>query len=71
VITAVVVNALGLSPRDAQRGDHRALKKFVFMGQQHATAQPIHSAVIGRVIAEVEFRIHDRALPLPNKPLAV
>src|SRR5258705_8431180 len=41
------------------------------MGQQHATTQSIHSAVIERVIAEVELWIHHRALPLPDIPLAV
>ena len=66
MITTEIVVALGLPPRDAHRGDHRALKNLVFMGEQHATAQPIHSAAVGRVIAEIEFWIHHRALPLAD-----
>src|SRR5205823_4765415 len=71
VITSAVVIALGLSPGDAQGGDQRALKNLVFMGQQHATAKPVHSAAIGGIIAEVELGIHDRALPLADITRAV
>ena len=41
MIAAQVVVAFGLTPGDAHGGDQRALKDFVFMGQQHATAQPV------------------------------
>ena len=36
------------------------------MRQQHAPAQPILAAAIGRVAAEIELGIDDRALPLTN-----
>src|SRR5215510_15093827 len=46
VITPEVCFALCLAPGNAQGCDHRALKNFVLMGQQHATAQAVHSAAI-------------------------
>jgi hypothetical protein len=42
------------------------LENLVFMRQQHAPAQPIFAAVIGRVAAEIELGIDHRALPLAN-----
>ena len=42
-----------------------------FVREQNATAQPIHSTAIGRILAEIEFGIHNGALPLPNIPLAM
>ena len=71
VITTAVVIALGFSPGDAQGGDQRALKNLVFMGQQHATAKPVHSAAIGGIIAEVELGIYNSALPLAHIPFTM
>ena len=36
------------------------------MRQQHAPAQPILAAVIGRIAAEIKLGIDHRALPLTN-----
>src|SRR6185369_2390861 len=66
VITTEIAFALGFAPGNAQRGNHRALKDFVFMGKQHAAAQPIHAAAVARVAAEIEFWIHYGTLPLPD-----
>ena len=71
MIAAEVVVALRLTPGDAHRGDERALKDFVLMRQQNAAAQPVHAAAVASVIAEVEFGIDDRALPLADIPLAM
>ena len=71
VIAAQILITLRFAPRNAQRGDRCALKNFVFMRQQHASAQSIHSAAIGRIAAKIEFGIHDGALPLTNIPLAI
>ena len=71
MIATQVVVALGLTPGDAHGGDERPLKDLVLMRQQHATAQPVHAAAIGGVPAEVEFGIHDGALPLADIPFAV
>src|SRR5439155_27326909 len=56
---------------DTHRGDDCALRNFVFVRQQNATAQPIQSAAVGRVGAEVEFRIYNCALPLANISLTM
>ena len=60
MITSQILVAFGFTPRNAQRCDKRALKNFIFMRKQHAPAQPVDSAAIGRVLAEVEFRIDNR-----------
>ena len=41
MIAADLVVALDLAPRDAQRGDYRALEKLVLMREQHAAAESI------------------------------
>ena len=66
MITAEVQIAFGFAPGNAHRGDDCALENLVFMRQQHAPAQPILAAVIGRVAAEIELGIDHRALPLTN-----
>ena len=71
MITSKIVVALGFAPGDTHRCNNRALKNFVFMRNQHAAAQPIHSAAVGRVGAEIEFWIHNRALPLADVRLTV
>src|SRR5262245_15322815 len=71
VITTEIAFALGFAPRNAQRGNHRALKDFVFMSKQHAAAQPVHAAAVARVAAEIEFWIHYGTLPLPDIRFAV
>ena len=71
MIATTVAFALGFAPGYAQGGDHSALKHFVFMGQQHATAQPVHSAAIARVVAKIEFWVHNGALPLPDIGLSM
>src|SRR6185295_18787173 len=71
ITTEIGVTAFGLSPRNAHGGYHGSLKKLVLMGEQHAAAQPIHSAAIRRILAEIEFGIHNRALPLADVPFAM
>ena len=66
MITAQVVVPLGLAPGNAHGGDERPLKNLVLVGQQNATAQPIHAAAVAGVLAEIEFGIHDGALPLAD-----
>src|SRR5882724_8224786 len=66
MITSQIVIAFGFAPGDTHRRNERALKNFIFMRQQHTTAESIHSASIGGVGAEVEFRIHNCALPLAD-----
>src|ERR1043165_10117954 len=41
------------------------------MGQQYATAQPVHAAAVARIATEIEFWIHYGALPLPDIRFAV
>ena len=71
MVTTEIGIALCLAPGNAHRRNDCALKNFIFMCQQHATAQPVHSAAVGRISAEVEFGIHHRPLPLPDIPLAM
>src|SRR5207248_9973983 len=59
MITSQIVVALGFAPGDTHRRNERALKNFVFMRQQHTTAESIHPAAIGRVRTEVDFRMHN------------
>src|SRR6185503_16230378 len=66
VITTEIAFALGFAPGNAQGGNHRALKDFVFMSKQHAAAQPVRVAAVARVAAEIEFWIHYGTLPLPD-----
>src|SRR5207244_8036646 len=71
MITPQIVVALGFTPGNTHRRNDRALKNLVFMRGQHTTAQPVHSAAVGRVGAEIEFWIHNRALPLADVRLTV
>src|SRR5437660_7004864 len=64
--STVIIVTLGFTPGNAHRCDQRALKNFIFMRQQHTTAQPIHSAAVASPIAEVEFGTYDCTLPLAN-----
>ena len=64
VIASQIAVALGLAPRDAHGRHQRALKCFVLVGEQDAAAQPVGMPAIGGVLAEIVFRIDDRALPL-------
>ena len=66
VITAQIVVALGFAPRDAHRRHQRALKRLVFVGEQDATAQPVHVTAVRRVPAEIVLRIDHCALPLAD-----
>ncbi len=71
MVAAQVVIAFSFTPGDTHGCHQRTLKGFVFMRQQNATTQPIHSTAIGRVVAEIEFRINDGALPLADIPFPV
>src|ERR1044072_8829342 len=71
MITSQIVITLGFTPRNTHRCDDRALKNFVFVGQQNAAAQPVHSTVIRCVGAEIEFWIYNRPLPLADICLAM
>src|SRR5262245_48300509 len=66
MITAEIQIAFSLAPGNAHRGDDCALENLVFMCQQYAPAQSIHTAAIGRVAAEIELGIDQCALPLTN-----
>src|SRR5262249_32397456 len=70
MITTEVQIAFDFAPRNAHRGDDRALENLVFMRQQHASAQSIFATVVGRVAAEIEFGVDHRALPLTNVSFA-
>ena len=71
VITAQILVAFGFAPGDTHRGDHSALKNFVFVRQQHTSTQSIHSTGVAGIAAKVEFGIDDGALPLTNIPVAL
>ena len=66
MITAEIIVGFDFTPRDAHRRDQRALKRFVFMGEQDAAAQPIHVTAVGCVLAEIIVRIDHGALPLAH-----
>ena len=66
MITTQVLVPLCLAPGNAHRRDHCALKNFVLMREQHASAQPIHSAVVASICTKIKFPIHHCALPLTN-----
>ena len=71
MITTEIVISLGFAPWNTHGCNQRALKNFVLMRQQYATAQPIHAAGVRCFLAKVKFRIHNRSLPLPNIRLAM
>ena len=71
VITAQIVVALCLAPRDAHRRHQGALKSLIFMGEQDAAAQPIHVTAVRGELAEIGLRLDHCALPLAHIGLAM
>src|SRR5262249_21434748 len=71
MIATEVLVTLCLAPGNTHRRDHCALKNFVLMREQHASAQPIHSAAVASIGTKIKFPIHHRALPLTNVRVAM
>ena len=67
VVTPELLVALGIPPRDAERGDHRTGEVLVFVRQEQAVAGVVERAVVlGRRVQRRD--VLARAGPLPLEP---
>ena len=69
MITAQLIVALRLAPRNAERRHHRAAKRLVLMREQDGAAPPSEEAVIAGVFVEIDAGV--RATPLFDKSFAM
>ena len=71
VITTEVPIALGLAPRNAHRGDDRALENLILIRTAGCTGSADTPRHDRKCVAEIELGIDHRALPLTNIPFAM
>src|SRR4029077_17414524 len=71
MIPAEIIVTFDLAPRNGERCDDRALKNLVFMREQNATRQPIHTAAIAGLGGEIELISDVGAMPLAHESVAL